>query len=194
MGWTFLYCPYICFVLELPLKRQVTFSKGMPDTSQDYQSFLCCSQKLLIWRPSDSASLHRLPFALQSKKKDTHIWLTHCWGQLDSNELLNLLHCEAPSVFSSKHFQYSSRAPQQTSLSFIDGAAIPRGLKLLDKITFYVNKELAIWVKARKKYRHSLHPIFKLHLWILMIQLKLISSKLTIPGTPAFWSFSPYPS
>lgn len=52
-------------------------------------------------------------------------------------------------MFSSKHFQYSSRAPQQACLSFIDGAAIPSGLKLSAKIKFKVNEELVVSEKAR---------------------------------------------
>lgn len=67
--------------------------------------------------------------------------LTHCWGQLDSKELLNFLHLEGSSRFSSKHFQYSSRAPQQTCLSFIEGAAMPV-IKLLTKRTFAINRAL----------------------------------------------------
>lgn len=27
-----------------------------------------------------------------SKQKHIQVWLTHCWGQLDSNERLNFLH------------------------------------------------------------------------------------------------------
>ena len=66
-------------------------------------------------------------------------------------------------MFSSKHFQYSSRAPQQACLSFIDGAAIPSGLKLSTKICD-INKGLIIPQKAsqRKRYCHSLRPpLFK---------------------------------
>lgn len=54
--------------------------------------------------------------------------LTHCWGQLASNELLSCLHRAASSALSSRQRQYRSRAPQHTCLSFMDGAAIPAGL------------------------------------------------------------------
>ena len=73
------------------------------------------------------------------------------------------MHLEASSVFSSKHFQYSSRAPQQACLSFIDGAAIPSGFKLSTKICD-INKGLIIPEKAsqRKRYCRSLRPpLFK---------------------------------
>lgn len=62
-------------------------------------------------------------------------------------------------MFSSKHFQYSSRAPQQACLSFIDGAAIPSGLKLSTKICD-INKGLIIPEEAsqRKRYCRSLRP------------------------------------
>lgn len=73
--------------------------------------------------PASNFSLNFKQSLLLSK------YFIHCWGQLDSNELRNFLHLETSSVFSSKHFQYSSRAPQQACLSFIDGAAIPSGLK-----------------------------------------------------------------
>lgn len=54
--------------------------------------------------------------------------LTHCWGQLASNELLSCLHRVASSALSSRQRQYRSRAPQHTCLSFMDGAAISAGL------------------------------------------------------------------
>ena len=62
-------------------------------------------------------------------------------------------------MFSSKHFQYSSRAPQQACLSFIDGAAILSGLKLSTKICD-INKGLIIPEEAsqRKRYCRSLRP------------------------------------
>lgn len=54
--------------------------------------------------------------------------LTHCWGQLASNELLSCLHRAASSALSSRQRQYRSRALQHTCLSFMVGAAIPAGL------------------------------------------------------------------
>lgn len=77
-------------------------------------------------------------------------------------------------MFSSKHFQYSSRAPQQACLSFIDGAAIPSGLKLSAKIKFKVNEELVSERQGTKTVIPS-HPLFlKFYLGILTMQLKSV--------------------
>lgn len=154
------------FCFQSSLKCQVTFSKGVPAMYIKRawitrQGFLCCSRKPLIWHASNGASFHSPPLTVSSmyfdsKQKHVPVWLTHCWGQLDSNELLNFLHREASSVFSSKHFQYSSRAPQQACLSFIDGAAIPSGLKLPTK-TCDISKELVIREKVSQR-KHTVAP------------------------------------
>lgn len=77
--------------------------------------------------------------------------LTHCWGQLASNELLSFWHRAASSALSSRQRQYRSRAPQHACLSFMEGAAIPAcsghagSHATCDRGSAYVGERCGLW-------------------------------------------------